>query len=61
MYMYVYVVLPYIQDIQFSERWAEEADMVFDRATSGPLKNHVLLHFAHADFQEVCEHNAQVL
>lgn len=42
-----------IQDVQLSERWAEEASIMFERATSGLLKNNMLLQFAHADFEEV--------
>ena len=42
-----------LQDAKFGERWAEEASIMYERATTGPLKNSLLLHFAYADFEEV--------
>lgn len=46
-----------LQNTQFKERWAEEAAMLYDRATTMSLPNSLLLHFAYADFEEVlsCE------
>ena len=45
------------QDVQCREKWAEEASVMFERATSGPLKSNLLIHFAFADFEEVvCAH-----
>ncbi len=43
-----------IQVGQYSARWAEEAAVMYNRATTGPLKDSLLLHFAYADFEEVC-------
>jgi cleavage stimulation factor subunit 3 len=37
---------------QFKERWAEEAAMLYNRATTLSLPNSLLLHFAFADFEE---------
>ncbi|CAI7991638.1 Cleavage stimulation factor subunit 3 [Geodia barretti] len=37
---------------QFKERWAEEAAMLYERATTISLSNSPLLHFAFADFEE---------
>ena len=41
------------QNTQFKERWAEEAAMLYNRATTLSLPNSLLLHFAFADFEEV--------
>ena len=45
---------PFSQNTQFKERWAEEAAMLYERATTVSLSNSLLLHFAFADFEEVC-------
>ncbi len=50
--MYFLVYFP-LQDTSYSEQWAEEAAKMYERPTSGPLKNHLLLNFAYADFLEV--------
>ena len=42
------------KNTQFKERWAEEAAMLYDRATTMSLSDSLLLHFAFADFEEVC-------
>ena len=42
-----------LQNTQFKERWAEEAAMLYDRATTMSLSDSLLLHFAFADFEEV--------
>jgi len=41
------------QDTQHSGRWSEEAGVMYHRATSGPLRDSLLLHFAYADYEEV--------
>ena len=43
-----------LQDGALSIRWADEASIMYERATGGLLKNNLLMHFAHADFEEVC-------
>ena len=42
-----------VQDGALSVRWADEASIMYERATGGLLKNNLLMHFAHADFEEV--------
>ena len=44
------------QDGALSVRWADEASIMYERATGGLLKNNLLMHFAHADFEEVHIH-----
>lgn len=53
-----------IQDGALSVRWADEASIMYERATGGLLKNNLLMHFAHADFEEVViykNYDAQIL
>ena len=46
-------LFPLIQDGALSVRWADEASIMYERATGGLLRNSLLMHFAHADFEEV--------
>jgi len=39
-------------DTQLAQTWREEVAQLYERATSGLLKNNLLLHFAYADYEE---------
>ena len=41
------------QDQQNGKVMAEEANSIYERATSGPLQNNTMLHFSWADYLEV--------
>ena len=43
------------QDITGGQKLADEAASFYERATSTLLKKNLLLYFAYADFEEVCQ------
>ena len=48
------------QDVNASKIFSEEAQQIYERAISGPLRKNQLLYFAYADFEESRLHYQEV-